>query len=287
MFLIKIAGVPIAIANRYSTVLRLCRKYIIYGEKPAFTVRASDKMLLDEYNNILSFRKDLSGPERDLLQNVLRLEKPPVDEQDWSDNRSFAYDKLAIPLRGWCYLEELSIYRQICYQFIRFDAFVLHSAVIAINGEGVAFVGKHGAGKSTRVNLWKKDFKDSLVVVNGDKPIIRLIEDTLYACGTPWNGKENLDCNCMVPLKTLFFVERGPQVKIQRLHTVEISQRIFEHLLIPENGKDLNRLIGLINILIEQIPCYLLNCSIEAGEDPIKIWNQIRRENRNAGEMIV
>ena len=279
MFFIRLAGVPIGVDNRYSLVGWLCRKYQIEGWDPAFIVRASDKMLIDELKGILSRSRDLTAAEAEELKNALQVEKPPADEQEYRERIISGGGKNpVIPLGTWCYLEELNIYRQICQKLIDFDAFVLHAAVIAIKGEAIAFVGKHGAGKSTRLKLWEDAFGKSAEVINGDKPVIRLLDGTLYACGTPWNGKENRDSNCMVPLRVLCFVERSTRVEIRRLKTEEISHRIFEHLLIPDNAADLKRLTGLINTLIGQVLCYLLKCSIEDGEDPLKIWNRIRQD---------
>lgn len=275
MFTIKIADIPIGIDNRYAMVSQLCEKYKTKGERPTFTVKVSDEMLVTDFMNVLRQQHVMPSAERERLQDALKVEKPPVNEQEYIDIICSKKEMPAILLGTWCYLEELSIYRQICQQLIHFDAFVLHAAVIAIDGEAIAFVGKHGAGKSTRLLLWEKAFGNRTIIVNGDKPIIRLIDGMLYACGTPWNGKENLDNNCMVPLKTLCFVERSSQVQIRRLSANDVTQRIFEHLLLPENVTDLNHLIDLINILIEQIPCFLLKCSIENGEDPQKIWSQI------------
>ena len=279
MFFIRLAGVPIGVDNRYAPVGWLCRNYQIESGDPAFTVRASDKMLIDELRGILSWSRDLTAAEAEELKKALQVEKPPSDEQEYREKIiSCGGKKPVIPLETWSYLEELNVYRQICRKLINFDAFVLHAAVIAINGAGIAFVGKHGAGKSTRLRLWEDAFGKSAAVINGDKPAIRLLDGTLYACGTPWNGKENRDSNCMVPLKVLCFVERSTRVEIRRLQTEEISHRIFDHLLIPDNAADLKRLAGLINTLIGQIPCYLLKCCIEDGEDPLKIWNRIRQD---------
>ena len=278
MFCVEIAGVTIGIDNRYALLKWLCRKYIKKGVHPAFTVKASDEMLMNEFSSILDHRLDLASSEQKELRTALRMETPPTNEHEYQENICLTGEKPTIPLGTWCYLEELSVYRQICHQLIHFDAFVLHASVIAINGEAVAFVGKHGAGKTTRLELWKSSFGDSAIIVNGDKPIIRQIDDTLYACGTPWNGKENLGINCMVPLTVLCFVERSTRVQLHRLRSDEIIHRLFNNTLIPDNREDLNRLCGLINILIEQVPCFLLECSVEKGEDPVKIWSQIKQE---------
>ena len=69
-----LAGVPIAVENRYALVEWLCRNYKIEGLKPAFSVRASDQMLTDELRSILRQPLGLGTAELEELKNApLRL----------------------------------------------------------------------------------------------------------------------------------------------------------------------------------------------------------------------
>ena len=82
------------------------------------------------------------------------------------------------------YAEGVCVYRQICQQLPeRFQSFLMHAAVIEYQGEGYAFAAHSGTGKSTHIALWKKHFGDEVHIVNGDKPILRFIDDRLYAFG--------------------------------------------------------------------------------------------------------
>ena len=54
-------------------------------------------------------------------------------------------------------------------------AFVLHSACFDVSGEGVAFAAHSGTGKTTHMRLWQELLGDKMVVVNGDKPIVRIL----------------------------------------------------------------------------------------------------------------
>ncbi|MBO7310031.1 MAG: hypothetical protein J6U86_01400, partial [Clostridia bacterium] len=94
------------------------------------------------------------------------------------------------------YAEGICVYREICKRLpIEFGAYLFHSAVIEYNGDGFAFAAKSGTGKSTHIMLWRKAFGEDVHVVNGDKPILRFIDDKLYAYGTPWCGKEGWQTN--------------------------------------------------------------------------------------------
>ncbi|MCQ2419397.1 MAG: hypothetical protein MJ085_06385, partial [Clostridia bacterium] len=109
--------------------------------------------------------------------------------------------------KGYC--ESICIYREIAKRLPDYHAFLLHAAVIQVDDVCYAFAARSGTGKSTHTGLWLQHFGERARFVNGDKPILRWIDGKLYACGTPWNGKENYGNNVMCPLQALCFLDRG------------------------------------------------------------------------------
>ena len=167
------------------------------------------------------------------------------------------------------YAEAVCAYRKICRQLPeRFGAFLMHSAVIEYQGEGYAFAAHSGTGKSTHISLWRQHFGEDVHIVNGDKPILRFIDNRLYAFGTPWCGKEGWHTNAGVPLKAICFLERAEVNTIRPIEPKEAIGRIFHQLLSPEDLKTVDALFPLLDRMLREIPCYLLGCNIseEAAE---------------------
>ncbi len=161
------------------------------------------------------------------------------------------------------YAEAVCIYRKICRQLPeRFQSFLMHSAVIEYNGEGYAFAAHSGTGKSTHISLWKKHFGDEVRIINGDKPILRFLNDRLYAFGTPWCGKEGWNTNAGVPLKAICFLDRSPVNTIRKMDAKEAIGRIFHQLLTPDDLTTVDALFPLLDRMLCEIPCYLLGCNI-------------------------
>ena len=158
------------------------------------------------------------------------------------------------------YLESLCLYRKLCLHMLDCDGFLMHSAVLEAGGQAVAFAAKSGVGKSTHVRLWKERFGD-IHIINGDKPIYRFIDGQLYACGTPWRGKEGWGSNTMAPLKALCFLERGAENSLEPLPAGEASIRLFHQLLLPREQERMERLLTLADRMLETTPCWLLRCN--------------------------
>ena len=226
MFTVEIAGIPIAISNRFSMVKQMCRFYI--KDKPAlFEVKVSEEEMLKETGAVS-------------------------------------------PHAEW-----LCVYRHIALAMNNYDGFLMHAAVIDIDGQGLAFTAKSSTGKTTRVSLWKKAFGQRVRIVNGDKPILRFMGDTLYAFGTPWMGKENYGENSCVPLKYVCFLERGSEVSIQKMQTQDVLSRLFGQVLVPKEGKQIGLFMRLLERFVESVKFFLLICDMEK-EDPEHIWRQMQ-----------
>ena len=160
-------------------------------------------------------------------------EKEVLEEQ----NGNFQFS------RGYC--ESLCLYRKICCKLAVYDAFLMHASVIAVDGVAYAFTAPSGIGKTTHTKLWLKEFGERVQVVNGDKPVFRFIGDTLYACGTPWQGKEGLGNNIMCPLKAVCFLEQSKTNHIRLLRPDEVTERIFHQILIPKEEEEFNEKYGV------------------------------------------
>ena len=86
---------------------------------------------------------------------------------------------------------------------------LVHASCIAIGGEGVAFIGPSGIGKSTHSGLWLKHIPGTRLL-NDDQPAFRLCPDGMVMLyGSPWSGKTPCYRNEGVRLRTLFRMEQA------------------------------------------------------------------------------
>ncbi len=165
------------------------------------------------------------------------------------------------------YIENICLYRIICRQLPLLNRMLLHAAVLQYEGNGYAFLGRSGTGKSTHTGLWMKHIKNCSIV-NGDKPILQYTPQNFIAYGTPWMGKECYGEKTSVPLKGLCFLEQSNENNIIKLSPSEASNRIFLQILLPEEEENVVRTLELTDKLISQTPCFLLKCTI--SEDAVK-----------------
>lgn len=159
------------------------------------------------------------------------------------------------------YLESLCLYRKICLRLAKYQAFLMHSAVVAVDEKAYVFTAPSGTGKTTHIRLWLEMLGERVQVLNGDKPLYRFIDGVLYACGTPWQGKEHMGENIMRPVQGICFLEQNPENHIRTLSASEVTRRIFRQLLLPQEEDELDRYWALLEKMLDTVPFYLLECN--------------------------
>ena len=191
------------------------------------------------------------------------------------------------------YGEEVVMYEKISNALPSFDAFVMHSSVVEVNGGAYAFAAESGTGKTTHTRYWKEVLGDRLRVINGDKPICRFVseerlragrslhfgrddnKEKLYAFGTPWCGKEGWQTKTSAPLKALCLLERAEKNEIYTIDAFEHLSELMGHFHLPGNGQvDMVKLMDLIDRMISTVPVYRLRCrnDVSAAETVIRYF---------------
>lgn len=174
------------------------------------------------------------------------------------------------------YLESISCYRKISLELIKYNCFLMHAAVIEVDNHGYAFLARSGTGKTTHTKLWQKLLGNKMKYVNGDKPLIRIIDDIPFAYGTPWCGKESFGENTRVELNALCFIERGLENSITEMPKKNVLSKVIHQILVPTDEIEAIKTFDLLNKTLNYVDTYLLQCNmdIEAAE---VAYNKIKK----------
>ena len=159
-------------------------------------------------------------------------------------------------------LESTAIYRAISEKIADYGAFIFHGAVIEYEGKAYLFTAKSGVGKTTHIRLWQKLYKEKVSVLNGDKPVIRVMGDKILASGTPWRGKEGYGKPGISELSGIAFLERG---KVNEAFPIDIDRALIKfatQAYIPREYAAA-KVLSLFGRVLEKIPLFTLRCNME------------------------
>jgi hypothetical protein len=109
---------------------------------------------------------------------------------------------------------------------------LLHALGVSDQGEGLLFIGRSGAGKTTLANLYKPHRG---VTILGDELVVVTKEDgRFWLSGTPWPGDGlNTVSADTVPLRKVFFLEHGMGNRLISDRFLTLYGLFFQQLFLP------------------------------------------------------
>lgn len=214
------------------------------------------------HNLFLATRKWFSNyittfPKPDLCINYSYADIIAERQKDQIVKDFFVQNNVAVSQRGE-YYELAIILQRLADSMLDFDTLLVHGSVVALNNQAYMFTAPSGVGKSTRTKLWLDLYPES-IVVNGDKPFIKITDTEAIACGSPWCGKEGWNTNTMVPIKAIFILERTKQGEDNSVAKVPFG-RVFPFLLQqtyrPEDPTLMRKTLSLLKDLENKVEIY-------------------------------
>ena len=161
------------------------------------------------------------------------------------------------------FLERAAIQRKFAEFLFRHNTLLLHGSTISVDGKAYLFTARSGTGKSTHTRLWQDLFGSRAIMVNDDKPFLRITDSTVFAHGSPWSGKHGLDNNICVPLAGICLLERGPENIIRTASPAEMLPMLRHESYAPLDPKESEAHHTLVETLAQKIPLWHMFCNRE------------------------
>ena len=160
-------------------------------------------------------------------------------------------------------LEITAVLRKVTEALFDYNTLLFHGSTIAVDGQAYLFTAKSGTGKSTHTRLWREMLCDKAIMVNDDKPFLKITEDGVLACGSPWNGKHRLGNNIQVPLKAICILERGVENHIKEIPPKEALPMLIQQSARPADPKKMGKYMELIDRLSQKVKFYRMRCTMD------------------------
>ena len=226
-FRIEIAETVVCVQPMFQSTKEYCKPYLT--EKVAdFCVRVSTD---------------------DLIYEQMLLEREAVEE-------GLKIRKFQDP-----FLERSFIQRQVADYLLQQNTLMLHGSTVAVDNNAYLFTAPCGTGKSTHTRLWREFFGDRAIMVNDDKPFLRITSDGVFAYGSPWSGKHGLASNVCVPLRGICLLHRGTENKISRSNALHLCNILRNQVHIPADESLSKKAFSLLDCLMESIPLWEMYCN--------------------------
>ena len=161
------------------------------------------------------------------------------------------------------FLERETIQAKIAEALLPEKRLLMHGSAVAVDGVGYLFTAPCRTGKSTHTRLWRELFGNRAVIINDDKPFLRLNGDQVLICGSPWGGKHGLQTNITVPLGGICVLERGSENRISRVQPGEVLPLLLHQGGAPEEECLSGLYEDLVKELSDRVPLWRMCCTKE------------------------
>jgi len=153
--------------------------------------------------------------------------------------------------------------------------FLLHAASAICEGKAYLFSGVSGAGKTTMTRLAPPDvtlLTDEISYVRGSKS--RGNASEYQACGTPFSGElAKAGENCAAPVSALFFLEKGPENRLDELSPSDAMHRLMRNILFfAEDPGLVEKILATACDFVSRVP----TCRLMFYPDA-RVWDRIRQ----------
>jgi len=140
---------------------------------------------------------------------------------------------------------------------------LVHAAGMNINGKGLIFPGKSGAGKSTLARQFSYQKDPGKVVFSDDRMVVRKVEGTFKAYGTPWPGEGGIALNKSMPLSGILFLHHaahGTRNRIKKIKPQEALEKLLPVTSIPWYDREvMPKVLQFCDDLVSNVPCFDLH----------------------------
>ena len=245
-FRIKIAGKTAAVRSLFDSTRDYCRAYLT-EEEPDFSLAVS--------------REDLAFEQEALRQEAIE-------------------EGIRIRVFTDPFLDRAAIQRKVAENLLPGGVLLFHGSAVALDGDGYLFTADCGTGKSTHTRFWRQVFGDRAVMINDDKPFLKLTQTGALVCGAPWSGKHGLDSNITVPLKGICILRRGSEDRIWPVSPEEALPMLRKQACPPRQPEALALWETLVDSLSRRVPLWEMECT--KSENAALVSQEALKKGRKA-----
>lgn len=134
---------------------------------------------------------------------------------------------------------------------------VVHAGAVAVDGQGLLFCGRSGAGKTTLSRLCRDA---GATLLNDDRQFLWIENGNARLAPTPWHGSEAEINNRTVPLRAIIHLEQAPHNALTPVTGATAATRLLGNTVAPFYRADaMDHTLALMERLTDRVPSYALS----------------------------
>lgn len=157
---------------------------------------------------------------------------------------------------------------------VDYQTFALHASALSYKGNAYLFTGLSGIGKSTHSRLWREAFRDEVIMINDDRPYLKLDNDTVYAYSHPQSGKHNIYTNISCPVRVIGKIVRDSSNYIRHVPRSEFFPFFVQQSFTMDKPSMTAKIVSNIRKMSMHIWFFEIHCCLD-NKAAVEICSQI------------
>jgi len=144
---------------------------------------------------------------------------------------------------------------------VKYNVFPIHASAISFKDYAYVFTGLSGVGKSTHSMLWKQTFGDEVIIINDDRPYLKVSEREALAYSHPQSGIQNVYTNTFSQVKMI-----GKIIRDNNNYVVPMSRSSFFPFLVQQTftmdePSITSKIILLLKQVLQHVDLFEIHCN--------------------------
>ncbi len=150
-----------------------------------------------------------------------------------------------------------------------YNTFSIHASSLGFRGEGYVFTALSGVGKSTFSRSWCNCFKDEVVMINDDRPYLKVTEDRVYAYSYPQSGEYGIYNNVSFPVRVIGKIIRDKENYVKELSRDAFFPFIVQQSFTMDDINTTKTILSLIKKCIKNVTLLEIHCNenVDSAKD--------------------
>lgn len=156
------------------------------------------------------------------------------------------------------YAEYFSLALEVGNELTHFARIIFHGVAFIHGGGAYILTAPSGTGKSTQYRNLRTLFGNEYQIINGDKPVLALDKaGRIWACPSPWNGKEGWRGKRGAPLQGIVLLSQGDRNRLFLPEREEAVLQLMKQVLFSAPDRASVRTVcGYIDKMVTSLPLY-------------------------------
>lgn len=146
---------------------------------------------------------------------------------------------------------------------VKYDTFPVHASALSYKGKAYMFTALSGVGKSTHAKLWKDSFGDDVVMINDDRPYIKIIGDKVYAYSHPQSGKHNIYTNTASEICVISKIVRDDSNFIKPISKGMFFPFMVQQTYTMDEIRTTSKIISMIKKVLDHVDVFEVHCNTD------------------------